>query len=245
MRLTRVIPIFFSVLVLISCTGRSTSATVPERVSAEELETMAEPQSLNDKFSYVYGYKMSATLSDSFTGINPNYVALGALDYVDGISIFSEDEMDQIINEYQIQIYQRAEELFNQLREENLAQAEAFLRSNGERSVVTTLSDGIQVEVLRQGSGATPGENSTVTVNYQLTTLDGSVMDSTYSREGGSRLSLANTIPGFRTVLTNMKEGERIRAWIHPSEGYGEYGNGNIGPNQLLIFDIELLSVND
>ena len=125
--------------------------------------------------------------------------------------------MADIALQYQSQVFQRAEEMFNQLKEENLREAEAFLSSNAEH----------------------------VTVDYQLVTLDGQVMDSSYEHGGGTQLSLSSTIEGFRSVLMDMREGEKVRAWIHPEYGYGQYGNGNIGPNQLLIFDIELVSVDD
>ena len=88
-----------------------------------------------------------------------------------------------------------------------------------------------------------PSADSSVTISYQLVTLDGYSSGTQANRT--YTVDLSSTIPGFVSVLTHMSEGEKVRAWIHPSQGYGPYGNGNIGPNELLIFDIDLVSVDD
>ena len=244
-------PIVFSLLLLAACgdEGRDESAEVRHIVRAtpsagQELEA---PQTLDERFAYVLGYQMSASMAANFSSIDTSYIALGASDYTDGVCLYSEQEMADIALQYQSQVFQQAEEMFNRLKEENLREAESFLSSNAERSTVVTLRDGIQYEILRQAdpAGRSPQSGSHVTVDYQLVTLDGDVMDSSYDRSGGTQLSLSGTIEGFREVVLAMREGERVRAWVHPDYGYGQYGNGNIGPNQLLIFDIELVSVDD
>ena len=95
-----------------------------------------------------------------------------------------------------------------------------------------------------QEGGKKAQANSTVTVNYQLITLSGEVKDSSYERGQTSTFDLStNIIEGFRAACSVMSEGEKIRAWVHPDLGYGINGSSNIEPNQLLIFDIELISV--
>ena len=244
-------PIVFSLILLAACgdEGRDESAHARPvvRSTASDTEVLEAPQTLDDRFAYVLGYQMSASMAANFSSIDTAYIALGASDYTDGVCLYSEQEMADIALQYQSQVFQRAEEMFNQLKEENLREAEAFLSSNAERSTVVTLRDGIQYEILRQASpaGRSPQSGSHVTVDYQLVTLDGQVMDSSYEHGGGTQLSLSSTIEGFRSVLMDMREGEKVRAWIHPEYGYGQYGNGNIGPNQLLIFDIELVGIDE
>lgn len=225
-----------------SCTGDGGSASTAERQSID-LSGTAEPESLQDRFAYVFGYQMSMALSSSFEEVNPDYIAMGALDYAAGQSLFSAEEMASISQEYQSEIYRRAEEVFTNLMRENLAEAEAFLSTNAERANVISLDGQVEYEILRQASvdGLSPSDTSTVTVTYQLVTLDGKQSDSGVNVQ----LDLSDTIPGFQSVVTRMREGEKVRAWVHPDQGYGAYGSGNIGPNQLLIFDIELVSVDD
>ena len=133
-----------------------------------------------------------------------------------------------------------------EIRERNLSAAESFLATNKKRSGVISVSDKLQYEILRSPSenGAKATNKSTVTVDYRLVTLAGEVKDSSYERGQASVFDLStNIIEGFRSAVAQMQEGEKIRAWVHPDLGYGINGTSNIEPNQLLIFDIELISV--
>ena len=151
--------------------------------------------------------------------------------------------MEDILASFQEEIFKRAEAAYNDISSSNLERAENYLETNGSRSSVVSVSPQVQYEVLRRGNegGLVPSADSSVTISYQLVTLDGyssgTSADQTYT------VDLSSTIPGFVSVLTHMSEGEKVRAWIHPSQAYGQFGNGNIGPNQLLIFDIELISI--
>ena len=144
----------------------------------------------------MFGYQMSMALSSSFEEVNPDYIAMGALDYAAGQSLFSAEEMASISQEYQSEIYRRAEEVFTSLMRENLAEAEAFLSTNAERANVISLDGQVEYEILRQASvdGLSPSDTSTVTVTYQLVTLDGKQSDSGVNVQ----LDLSDTIPGFQ-----------------------------------------------
>lgn len=219
-----------------------TAPKVTGGASSDPLD-IGPPSDLSSQFSYIYGYQMTKALGGTLGEDCVAYIVIGARDYLLSDPLYTEDEMDQILADYQAMAYQHAQERIEELRASNLEEAEAFLASNARRSGVVSISDQVQYEVLREGSGASPGRGSTVTVEYELVTLAGEVKDSSYGRDGGMVVDLDDTIPGFSAVLLEMKEGGKVRAWVHPDQGYGAYGNGNIGPNQLLIFDIELLSV--
>lgn len=242
MRRCSVAVILLSFLSLAACFASGTAeTTVTVSSSAVNTDSLAAPESLQDRFAYVFGYQMSASLDHNFDGVNTIYIAMGASDYTNGTQLYTQEEMAQIAMEYQSEVYRKAEEMITQLMQENLSQAEAFLASNAERSDVVSVSSQVQYEVLRQGSGSDhPGSGDSVTVIYQMSTMDGSVTESSGT---GVQVNLADTIPGFSAIVTQMTEGERVRAWIHPSQAYGQFGNGNIGPNQLMIFDIELISI--
>ena len=239
--------VFVLCLVLcLSCSHRDENGSVAElRIDEDALTASAPPESLDDKFAYVFGYKLAQALSQGVENADPLYITLGTYDAAHGTSLYTDEEMEDILASFQEEIFKRAEAAYNDISSSNLERAENYLETNGSRSSVVSLSPQVQYEVLRSGNegGLVPSADSSVTISYQLVTLDGyssgTPADQTYT------VDLSSTIPGFVSVLTHMSEGEKVRAWIHPSQGYGPYGNGNIGPNELLIFDIDLVSVDD
>jgi len=218
---------------------------VPQAISANPMEEVTEPTELADQFAYVYGYQVASSLLSTFSDMKGEYLEKGVYDAINSSFLFTEAEANQILLSYQTQYQQQVAAELAATGKKNLEAAESFLKTNALRGGVVSLSDKIQYEVLREGEaeGASPLDDSTVVVQYQLMTLSGELKDSSYERGSASTLSLSNTIDGFREAVKSMKIGEKIRAWIHPDMGYGEYGNGTIGPSQLLIFDIELLSI--
>ncbi|MEM9014263.1 MAG: FKBP-type peptidyl-prolyl cis-trans isomerase [Pseudomonadota bacterium] len=131
--------------------------------------------------------------------------------------------------------------------ERNLAAAESFLSDNAKKDGIKTTATGLQYEVLTAGDGA--GDHPTaadiVKVHYQGTLLNGTEFDSSYSRGEPIEFPLARVIPGWTEGVQLMKPGDKYRFYIKPELGYGEAGTpgGPIGPNEALIFDVELLEV--
>ena len=104
---------------------------------------------------------------------------------------------------------------------------------------VYTTKSGLQYIVVKEGSGASPTEKDSVTVNYRGAFLSGANFDSA----NGITFGLNRIIPGWTEGLQLMKEGAKYRLIVPPELAYGERGAGNIGPNQALIFDVELVNV--
>jgi FKBP-type peptidyl-prolyl cis-trans isomerase FklB len=130
------------------------------------------------------------------------------------------------------------------LGEKNKKEGEAFLKKNAQESGVVTLPSGIQYKVMKEGSGKTPKASDTVIVHYKGELLAGTEFDSSYKRNQPAEFAVNNVIPGWNEVLQKMKAGSRWLIFIPPNLAYGERGNGPIiGPNAVLIFDIELLAV--
>jgi len=110
--------------------------------------------------------------------------------------------------------------------------------------VVTTAS-GLKYEIIRPGTGKSPMLGDRVTVNYRGTLTDGKEFDSSYKRGKPATFPVAGVIKGWTEALQLMKEGAKWRLTIPPDLAYGSRGAGNvIGPNETLIFDVELLKVN-
>ncbi len=126
----------------------------------------------------------------------------------------------------------------------NKAEAEKFLAENAKKDGVKTTASGLQYKVLKMGDGPKPGPNDTVTVNYEGRLLDGTVFDSSYKRGQPATFPLNGVIKGWTEALQLMPVGSKFRIWLPPELAYGEQGAGSrIGPNQALVFDVELLGI--
>lgn len=121
---------------------------------------------------------------------------------------------------------------------------EKFLAENGKKDGVKTTASGLQYTIEKEGEGAAPTKDDKVTVNYKGTLLDGSTFDSSYDRGQPATFPLANVIPGWTEGLQLMKAGGKAMFWIPASLAYGERGaGGKIGPNETLVFEVELISI--
>ncbi|MDD4916026.1 MAG: FKBP-type peptidyl-prolyl cis-trans isomerase [Methylococcales bacterium] len=128
--------------------------------------------------------------------------------------------------------------------EENKAAGEAFLAENAKKPGVVTTPSGLQYLVLTEGTGASPGATSNVSVNYRGATIDGQEFDSSYKRGEPATFPLNRVIPGWTEGLQLMKEGGKTRLFIPSNLAYGARQAGPaIGPNSTLIFDVELIKV--
>lgn len=123
-------------------------------------------------------------------------------------------------------------------------EGDKFLAENGKRPEVKTTASGLQYEVLKEGDGKNPTAADQVTVHYKGTLIDGTEFDSSYSRGQPVTFPLGNVIPGWTEGVQLMKPGAKYKFYIPSKLGYGERGAGaKIGPNQTLIFEVELLSI--
>lgn len=130
----------------------------------------------------------------------------------------------------------------SELAEKNQEEAKKFLEENGKKSGVVTLPSGLQYKILKEGQGKTPGPTDFVTVLYKGTLLDGTVFDSTVSQQKPVTFAVNSVIPGWTEALQLMKQGSKWMIFVPPNLAYGEKGVGHvIGPNQLLIFEIDLV----
>ena len=127
----------------------------------------------------------------------------------------------------------------------NLEIGRQFLASNAKNDGVVEMPTGLQYRILRSGEGPKPGSEDEVVVHYQGRLLDGTEFDSSYRRGEPARFAVGGVIPGWQLALKAMPAGSRWEVWIPAELAYGERGAGrDIGPNQTLHFEIELIEVN-
>lgn len=126
-----------------------------------------------------------------------------------------------------------------------LQRGERFLEENAKKDGVKTTASGLQYKVLKEGEGKGPQATDTVVVHYRGTLLDGSEFDSSYKRGEPAEFPLNRVIKGWTEGVQLMKEGAKYQFFIKPQLAYGERGTpgGPIGPNETLIFEVELIKV--
>ena len=126
---------------------------------------------------------------------------------------------------------------------DNLEKGRKFLADNLKRSGVDTLTDGIQYEIIKAGTGAKPAVTDVVKVHYRGTLIDGTEFDSSYARNEPAEFPLNRVIPGWTKSLSMMPVGSKWKIYIPSEQAYGQRGGGSIGPNETLIFEVELLDI--
>ena len=131
------------------------------------------------------------------------------------------------------------------LAEKSKKEGEAFLTANRHKPGVVALASGLQYVVITPGSGKSPGLDDRVTVHYRGTFIDGIEFDSSRHRGEPATFALSGIIPGWAEALQRMKVGAEWKVFVPSYLAYGEQGQGPIGPNATLIFEIELLGIQE
>ena len=203
---------------------------------------------LDKDTSYAFGMLMANQMGGSM-GLKDLHFDYDS--FMEGFKAYNEaaetrltpDQAMAKINAVVTQLQSKQNEQKSAQGEKNKKDGEDYLAENGLRSEVTTTASGLQYEVLTQGTGAKPGPQDTVKVQYEGTLTDGTVFDSSYKRGTPAEFGVSQVIPGWTEGLQLMNEGSKFRFVIPSDLAYGANGAGSIPPNSTLIFTVELLSV--
>ena len=169
--------------------------------------------------------------------------ALGAVFYGRATKMTAEEAKTEV-QSFFMQLQQKQQEENAKMADINAAAGEQFLLENGKRAEVHTTPSGLQYEIVKQGDGPRPTAGDSVTVHYTGKLIDGTVFDSSEERGEPATFGVTQVIPGWVEALQLMNVGSRWRLFIPSALAYGPQGAGGlIGPNQTLVFDVELLAV--
>ena len=179
--------------------------------------------------------------------VDPTILEQGLKDALsDADSKMSEAELRQVITALQQDIRQKQRQEEEAKAADNKAKGDAFLAENAKKDGVVALPDGLQYKILTAGQGKKPLESDTVLCNYKGTFLDGTEFDSSAKAGKPVPFEVKNVIPGFKEVLQLMPVGSKWQVFVPSNLAYGERGAGGvIGPNATLIFEVELVSIQD
>jgi FKBP-type peptidyl-prolyl cis-trans isomerase FklB len=197
-----------------------------------------------DKVSYSIGLDIGNTFKKQKMEVNADVLAAGVKDALSGANpLLTPDEVRTVMTEFSKDMRDKAAAASKEAGEKNTKEGEKFLAENKTKPGVKTTASGLQYLVEKEGSGTTPKETDTVTVNYRGTLIDGTEFDSSYKRGEPATFPVNRVIKGWTEALQLMKPGGKYKLFIPSSLAYGPGGaGGDIGPNATLIFEVELMS---
>jgi len=195
-----------------------------------------------ERLSYAIGVQIGGSLKQQgFTDIDAAALGQAIADVLNGSKPqVSVEDMQEAIKSFQKKKLAEREAQGNAAKEAG----DKFRAENKKKKGVKVTKDGIQYEVLKAGNGKKPKATDTVTVHYTGKLIDGKVFDSSVERGQPATFPLDGVIKGWTEILPMMKVGSKWRVVIPPELAYGAHGAGAaIGPNETLIFEIELLGI--
>ena len=200
----------------------------------------------NDKVSYSIGVNIGNSLKRDSIVVEPEIVLRGMKDAsLDSAKrLLTEAQVQEIIVAFRQEMEKKKMEQARAAGDKNKVEGEAFLAANKTRPGVVTLPSGLQYEVITEGKGVRPKPDQAVTTHYRGTLIDGTEFDSSYKRGEPAVFPVNRVIPGWTEALQLMKVGSKWKLYVPAALAYGERSpGGQIGPNQTLMFEIELLSI--
>jgi FKBP-type peptidyl-prolyl cis-trans isomerase len=197
-----------------------------------------------ERISYAIGMDIGKNFQRQEIEIDADILAAGIRDALAGTSKMTDEQIRSVLMEFQQAMRKKQQERSQRAGTENRKSADKFLQKNKAKPGVVTTASGLQYEVVTQGAGQKPSATNTVKVHYRGTLLSGKEFDSSYRRGQPAEFPVNRVIKGWTEALQLMSVGSKYKLYIPPELGYGERGTGrDIGPNSLLIFEVELLDI--
>jgi FKBP-type peptidyl-prolyl cis-trans isomerase FklB len=187
------------------------------------------------------GYAIGLQVGSKLKGIDIDFAALA-----EGVRDAASGAKPQMTDKEVLEAMQSLQKQFmaaqDAVAKDNQKAGDAFLAENAKKEGVKVTASGLQYKVIKSGSGKTPKIDDTVSVNYKGTLISGKEFDAS---EEPVTFPLKGVIPGWTEVLQLMKEGDKWMVYIPAKLAYGENPRpgGPIGPNEALIFEVELVAV--
>jgi FKBP-type peptidyl-prolyl cis-trans isomerase FklB len=214
-----------------------------QSVVAEESKNLSL-KTEEEKVSYSFGVVFGKRMLNDLPELEMEKFVQGMNDSFNGKpQALSDDEVSSILTEYQRSLQQKQVEAVQKLGDENKKVGEAFLKANQSKEGVITLESGLQYKILSAGKGPQPGASDTVKVHYTGSLINGEVFDSSVDRGEPVSFPVNGVIAGWTEALQLMQTGAKWQLYIPADLAYGANGNRSIGPNETLLFDVELLEV--
>ena len=217
-------------------------ALVATRTQGAETTTLKDQK---DKISYSIGVNIGANVKQQTESqgveLKPEIVAAGLKDaLMGGKTLLTEQEVRETLMALSKDIGDKQ----SQVGEKNKKEGETFLAENKKKPGVKSLPSGLQYQVIKEGKGPKPKATDTVKANYKGTLINGTEFDSSEKHGGPAKFPVSGVIPGWVEALQLMPVGSKWRLFVPAELAYRDQPPGPpIGPNSMLIFDVELLGI--
>jgi len=222
---------------------QSTSSQTPPAAPASPTDAALPTD--KDKISYAIGMTVGGGLHRDAVDVDPNMLLRGLKDAMaGGPTLLTDQQAQAMIVQLRNQLQQKAEAQRAQAGEANKKEGEEFLAANKTKPGVIALPSGLQYKILKEGTGPKPTATDKVKCNYRGTFINGTEFDSSEKHGGPATFPVTGVIKGWTEALQLMPVGSKWQLFVPSDLAYSARGYGNdIGPNETLIFEVELLSI--
>lgn len=205
----------------------------------------AAPASFEEKLSYSMGYEVGNYFKGAGGDIQKEFLVTGIEDAYKGAApALTEEEMLAVKKEFAAKMQAQQQAKMEEMKAKNKTAGTAYLEENKKKDGVKVTESGLQYEVLKKGEGENAKASDTVKVEYVGTLIDGTEFDSTAKHGEPAQFQVGQVIKGWSEALQMMNVGSKLRLAIPSELAYGENGAAPmIEPNSVLIFEVELLSI--
>jgi FKBP-type peptidyl-prolyl cis-trans isomerase FklB len=217
------------------------TAALALTIFASAASQAAEPAAMSEtaRMNYALGYQLGRDLAG--TEIQPEVLLEGIGDGRKGAPPkLDPQELEAALAALEKRINEQRQKEQAAVAQKAAAAGTAFMASNALAAGVKTTASGLQYKVTKEGAGRSPTAQDTVTVHYRGTLVDGTEFDSSHKRGQPATFPVSGVIPGWTEALQLMKEGAQWQLVIPPNLAYGDRGPL---AGQVLVFDVELISV--
>lgn len=215
-------------------------ATVIFSINAWATELNTDEQ----KLGYIIGMDIGKSLRQQGTVVDLDSLMDAITTTYKGEELAMTDEEAAVVRQVYVKQRQTATKAETAaVGQENLTEGKKFLAENKVKEDIQTTDSGLQYKVLTMGDGAKPAATDTVKVHYSGKLLDGTEFDSSYARNEPISFALNRVIAGWTEGVQLMPIGSKFVFYIAPELAYGEGGGGPIPPNSTLVFEVELLDI--
>lgn len=203
-----------------------------------------KPETEEAKVAYGFGFMAGKDIKENASELDTKAFIQGFKDGNTGKEgQLTEQEIRETLTAYQKKMMEKMQAKVEKEHAELESSNKKLLEENGKKTGVTTTASGLQYEVLKAGTGPKPKTTDNVKVHYEGKLTNGTVFDSSKQRGEPATFRLDQVIPGWTEGLQLMPVGSTYRFVIPSDLAYGAGGAGPIPPNSVLVFEVELLSI--
>jgi len=232
-------------------TSKSQTPAAKRPATAAKSATTLTLKTQKEKFSYALGMntgkRMSESLKKQSVPFDPAILARGMKDgLAGGKTLLTDDEAQAVLNQMRTEMGKQQEAKMHVAGEANKKQGDDFLAANKGKEGIVALPSGLQYKILKEGTGPKPTATDSVVCNYKGTLINGTEFDSSYKRGEPATFPVSGVIKGWTEALQLMPVGSKWQLFVPSDLAYAEHSpSPQIGPDSMLIFEVELLSIAD